>query len=108
MGAIERYRSSRLHRCCNYCLYCKVHLNRCTMNSYTVCEAKDKVLKYTEMIRPLCPCFKLNEEECLKAEPLFTLIITQDNSEKINEVAAKLQDLIDKGSPYKIIIGKEN
>lgn len=108
MGAIERYRSSRLHRCCNYCAYCKIHLNRCTMNSYTVCEAKDKVLKYPEMIRPFCPCFKLDEEECLKADPSINLIITSEESEKVNEVIAKLWDHIDEGETYKILIGKEN
>lgn len=78
------------------------------MNSYTVCEAKDKVLKYPEMIRPFCPCFKLNEQKCLEDDPLVSIIITQDNSEKINEVAAKLQDFVDKGATYKIMIGKEN
>lgn len=78
------------------------------MNSYTACEAKDKVLKYPEMIRPFCPCFKLNEQKCLEDDPLVSIIITQDNSEKINEVAAKLQDFVDKGATYKIMIGKEN
>lgn len=78
------------------------------MNSYTACEAKDKVLKYPEMIRPFCPCFKLNEQKCLEDDPLVSIIITQDDSEKINEVAAKLQDFVDKGETYKIMIGKEN
>lgn len=78
------------------------------MNSYTACEAKDKVLKYPEMIRPFCPCFKLNEQKCLEDDPLVSIIITQDDSEKINEVAAKLQDFVDKGATYKIMIGKEN
>lgn len=77
------------------------------MNSYTVCEAKDKVLKYPEMIRPFCPCFKLDEEACINDDPSINLIISSDNSEKINEVAAKLQDLIDKGETYKVLIGKE-
>ena len=40
-------------------------------------------------------------------EPLATLIISSDNSEKIDEVAAKLRDFIDKGETYKIMIGKE-
>lgn len=78
------------------------------MNSYTACEAKDKVLKYPEIIRPFCPCFKLNEQKCLEDDPLVSIIITQDDSEKINEVAVKLQDFVDKGATYKIMIGKEN
>ena len=111
MTAIERYRSSRLHRCCNYCAYCKIHLNKCTMNFYTACVAKDKALKYPELIRPFCPCFKLDEQKCLDDEPLATLIISPDSSEKIDEVAAKLRgfmDKMDKCETYKIMIGKEN
>lgn len=81
------------------------------MNSYTACEAKDKVLMYPEMIRPFCPCFKLDEQKCLDDEPLATLIISPDSSEKIDEVAAKLRDFMDKMDKcetYKIMIGKEN
>ena len=109
MTAIERYRSSRLHRCCNYCAYCKIHLNKCTIDSYTVCEAKDKVITYpeTKMIRMFCPCFKLDEQKCLNDDSLVTLTISPDDSEKIDEVAAKLRDFIDKGETYKIMIGKE-
>ena len=109
MTAIERYRSSRLHRCCNYCAYCKIHLNKCTIDSYTVCEAKDKVIAYpeTKMIRLFYPCFKLAEQKCLNDDSLVTLTIGPDDSEKIDEVAAKLRDFIDKGETYKIMIGKE-
>ena len=81
------------------------------MDFYTACVAKDKALKYPELIRPFCPCFKLDEQKCLDDEPLATLIISPDNSEKIDEVAAKLRDFMDKMDKcktYKIMIGKEN
>ena len=77
------------------------------MDSYTACEAKDKAIMYPEMIRPFCPCFKLDEQKCLNDDSLVTLTISPDDSEKIDEVSAKLRDFIDKGETYKIMIGKE-
>lgn len=108
MGAIERYRSSRLHRCCLYCQYFHVKSVGIECHTLYLCNAKDKAIEHPEMIRPFCSCFKLNDKKCLEDDPSISLIITSEESEKIDEVAAKLQDLIDKGIPYKIIIGKEN
>ena len=108
MGVIERYRSSRLHRKCLYCEHFHVKSVGIEYKTLYLCNAKDKALEHPEMIRPFCPCFKLNEQKCLEDDPLVSIIITQDDSEKINEVAAKLQDFVDKGATYKIMIGKEN
>ena len=107
MGTIERYRRSRLHRCCLYCDYFHVKTVGIECHTLYLCKAKDKVLSSPSRIRPFCPCFKLDEQKCLMDEPLATLIISSDNSEKIDEVAAKLRDFIDKGETYKIMVGKE-
>lgn len=107
MGTIERYRSSRLHRCCLYCDYFHVKTVGIECHTLYLCKAKDKVLSSPSRIRLFCPCFKLDEQKCLNDDSLITLTIGPDDSEKIDEVTAKLRDFIDKGETYKIMIGKE-
>lgn len=108
MNRIEKYRSSRLHRCCMYCEYCHIRLVGIENAPLCTCKAKDKLIEHPEMIRPFCSCFKVNKERCLNDDPLVSIVIQPGESEKINEVVTKLNDLINKGSTIKINIEEDN
>lgn len=66
MTVTEKYRNSRLHRKCKFCVYYKHYLRWVgfQLAEFTECNVKNKKIKHPNMIRPLCPCFLLNKEAC--------------------------------------------
>lgn len=65
---IMKYRNSRLHRRCEFCVYYKHYIRDVgsQLVEFTECEVKNKRIKYPNLIRPLCPCFLLNKDKCMK------------------------------------------
>lgn len=70
MTPIEKYRNSRLHRKCNFCVYYKHYLRNIGFQliEFNECEVKNTRIKHPNMIRLLCPCFLLNKEACSKID----------------------------------------
>lgn len=94
---IIKYRNSRLHRRCEFCVYYK-HRSidaGCQIHELHECKCKDKYIKYPNLIRFLCPYFILNKDKCRKDAPLATLVITDDGFD-----TQKIQDCTDKMNKY--------
>ena len=57
------YKYRKRHPCCNYCKYLKLRTPIIPhVSDYYECEAKDKIIRCTEMLR-ICSCYEVQNEE---------------------------------------------
>lgn len=97
MATIEKYRNSRFHRRCEFCVYYK-HRSidvGCQIHELYECKCKDKYIRFPNLIRFLCPCFILNKDKCKEDDPLTTLVITNKGFD-----TQKVQNCVDKMNKY--------
>ena len=76
----ERYRNSRFHRKCEFCVYyshwCIDAGNQ--IHELHECRCKEKYIRYPNLIRFLCTGFILNKEKCKEVDKKINKTIEGD------------------------------
>lgn len=83
MTRTEKYRNSRLHRTCKFCVYYHHRIRNVGFQiaEFSECDAKNKKIKHPDIVRPFCPCFLLDIEECRKIDERANMTVNPKNEE---------------------------
>lgn len=84
MTPTEKYRNSKFHRKCQFCIYYKYRCfeSGCGFHELYECLAKDKYINFPNLIRFLCPLFTLNTKDCKEVDDKVNKLLNAIKEDK--------------------------